>query len=302
MKFINDINLDNPDDRKGKDVQDISGTLELSMGVLLDQLGTTITNYNPGGTAVNGDQDVWWTSGQFANHEKISLNRQNLLDSFDVHAKLAFEQFNTYRNTLASINLNATQGLPFPVPFKLMAYTTSKSATKSAARTNSANHKIIYGPIEKTIIIGPLGRTSTRTYTAYETYITNSNGTLIYYRWLKTESDGAITSSTSGVTAPLVPNDVLVGSDITVSVSSVIAGFWETNKELTLHVDTDGDENLDNTEAWLLGTVKSISIPPNPNDSATVTMTVSSKSTSSTSTTNWTVGYSGVTYRDYCYK
>jgi hypothetical protein len=302
MKFINDINLNNAEDRKGKDVQDISDTLELSMGVLLDQLGTTITNYNPGGTAVNGGNDVWWTNGQIVNHETISLNRQNLLDSFDVYAKLAFEQFNTYRNTLASINLNATQGLSFPVPFKLMTYDTSKGATKSAARTNSANHKIIYGPITKNITIGPLGRTSNRTYTAYETYITNANGTVIYYRWLKIESDGAFTSSTSGVTAPLVPNDVLVGSDITVSVSSAIAEFWETNKELTLHVDTNGDENLDNTESWLLGTIKSISIPSNPNNPATVTMTVSSKSTSSTSTTNWTVGYSGVTYRDYCYK
>lgn len=161
MKFINDINLSNSGDVKGKEVQDTSDIFELSMSVILKKLFDSVTDYTP---------------------------RQDILNSFGIYAATAFQNYNTYRDTLFTINPNASNAtLGFPEKFPLTPFVTSDSITKTNARNNTANNRPLRG-VDGVIIavsgkrddvIGEYGVW----ITPYESYIKNANNTLKYYLW-----------------------------------------------------------------------------------------------------------------------
>jgi hypothetical protein len=161
MKFINDIDLSVNSDVKGKEVQETSDIIELSMAVLLKKLFDIVTEYS---------------------------SRQQILNSFSTYAASAFENYNSYRDTLFTINPNAsTGGLGFPERFPLTPVLSTEVATKTSARDGPGNKRVLRN------IDGTIVRTSgTRGsgileydvwITPHESYIKNTNGTLTYYMW-----------------------------------------------------------------------------------------------------------------------
>lgn len=101
-----------------------------------------------------------------------------------------------------------------------------------------------------------------------------------------TNVNGLIVGKTTGTTAALVPNDVTVGSDITVTITSGQAVGWDIGAVVACHVDTDGDDSLDTSEPWITGTLKSATL-------TTLIITVTNKSTFTAAISNWAVGYRG---------
>ena len=194
MEFINNINLNVVHDERGKEVQETSNILELSMAVLLKKLYDLIDAYNPGNVKI---PDEWWESDANDEHTAIATARQNLLNSFDVNAAKAFDDYHTYRNTLASINPTAAKGgLEFPGIFKFTPLQSTTALTKAQARTNSDYHRLLYGPKPDTNTIGRFSETTI--YSVYETYIKNTDNNIIYYRWKKIESNGNNFSTVDG--------------------------------------------------------------------------------------------------------
>lgn len=194
MKFINDIDLSVVHDVRGKEVQETSDILELSMAVLLKKLYDLIDAYNPGGVEI---PSAWYSSGANDEHTAIATARQNLLNSFDVNAVKAFDDYHTYQNTLATINPNAaTGGLEFPGIFKFTPLQSTTALTKAQARTNSNYHRLLYGPEPIETDVGRFKEITT--YSIYETYIKNTNNNIIYYRWKKIESNGNNFSAVDG--------------------------------------------------------------------------------------------------------
>lgn len=156
MKFINDIDLSVASDVRGKEVQETGDTLELTMAVLLKKLFDLVVEYSP---------------------------RQQVLNSFSVYAATAFENYNTYRDALFAINPNAsTGGLEFPERFPLTPVQSTVVLTKELARSVPANRRRTNAaPIKTTEGEGPLETNIIKL--EYESYVKNTNGTLLNYRW-----------------------------------------------------------------------------------------------------------------------
>jgi hypothetical protein len=167
MKFINDIDLSVPSDVNGKNIQDRSDTFELSMAV---QLRAIFDSISPATNSDNGTA------------------RQTLLNSFDVYAADAFEDFNAYRNTLYSINPNVNSGgLAFPETLPLTVALSTEETSKASARNGPGNKRVLRkvdGTIDRTSGTRGSGILEYDVWiTPYESYIKNTNGTLTYYRW-----------------------------------------------------------------------------------------------------------------------
>lgn len=190
MKFLKDINLDFSFDVDAKRVQETSDTLELTLAVMLNQIYNGIVSESLSFSTQNAN---WWNDMENL-HISTATERQSLLDSFDVYAGLAFEQYNIYRNTLLNINPNvSTGGLDFPKSFIFTPFVSNQSSTKNSARTTPEYRRLLYGPkeVKTTNQINQIEITTI--YSIYETYIKRTNGSIVYYRWKEVNTNGVIT-------------------------------------------------------------------------------------------------------------
>jgi hypothetical protein len=155
MKFINDIDLSVASDVRGKEIQENSDTLELSMAVLLGKIFDRVTTYSP---------------------------RQDILDSFSVYNATAFENYNVYRDALYAINPGSSAGgLSFPDRFPITPVQSTVELTKDLARTVEVNRRQAGEGVNSSEGSGLSEIDITKT--PYESYIKNADGTMLYYSW-----------------------------------------------------------------------------------------------------------------------
>jgi hypothetical protein len=92
--------------------------------------------------------------------------------------------------------------------------------------------------------------------------------------------------TTATTTSSLTPNSIPIGQQIFVIVPSGSVAGWVVGQPISLIVDTDGQDDPDATELWLLGNITSIA-------AGTLTFEVTSRTAQAGSASSWTLGYRG---------
>ncbi len=111
------------------------------------------------------------------------------------------------------------------------------------------------------------------------TFSRASSGTFV-------NANGLIVGKTAGTTSSITPNTQAIGSQVTVTVASGSVVGWVVGQAISLIVDTDGQDDPDATELWLLGNIVSTT-------DTTLVFSVTSRTTQAGSATSWTLGYRG---------
>jgi membrane protein YqaA with SNARE-associated domain len=111
------------------------------------------------------------------------------------------------------------------------------------------------------------------------TFSRASSGTFV-------NANGLIVGKTAGTTSSITPNTQAIGSQVTVTVASGSVVGWVVGQAISLIVDTDGQDDPDSTELWLLGNIVS-------STDTTLVFTVTSRTAQAGSATSWTLGYRG---------
>ena len=102
-------------------------------------------------------------------------------------------------------------------------------------------------------------------------------------------ANGIIVGKTAGTTSSITPSTISLNSEVTVTVASGSVVGWVVGQAVSLIVDTDGQDDADATELWLLGNIVSTTL-------TTLTFSVTSRTSKSGSATNWTLGYRGARF------
>ena len=95
-----------------------------------------------------------------------------------------------------------------------------------------------------------------------------------------------IVGKTAGTTSSITPSTQAISSQVTVTVASGSVVGWVVGQAISLIVDTDGQDDPDATELWLLGNIVS-------STDTTLVFTVTSRTAQAGSATSWTLGYRG---------
>jgi membrane protein YqaA with SNARE-associated domain len=111
------------------------------------------------------------------------------------------------------------------------------------------------------------------------TFSRASSGTFV-------NANGLIVGKTAGTTSSITPNTQAIGSQVTVTVASGSVVGWVVGQAISLIVDTDGQDDPDSTELWLLGNIVSTT-------DTTLVFSVTSRTAQAGSATSWTLGYRG---------
>jgi hypothetical protein len=111
------------------------------------------------------------------------------------------------------------------------------------------------------------------------TFSRASSGTFV-------NANGLIVGKTAGTTSSITPNTQAIGSQVTVTVASGSVVGWVVGQAISLIVDTDGQDDPDATELWLLGNIVSTT-------DTTLVFSVTSRTAQAGSATSWTLGYRG---------
>ena len=111
------------------------------------------------------------------------------------------------------------------------------------------------------------------------TFTRSSSGTFV-------NANGLIVGKTEGTTASITPSTQAIGSQVTVTVASGSVVGWVIGQAIALIVDTDGQDDPDATELWLLGNIVSTT-------ATELVFEVTSRTTQAGSATSWTLGYRG---------
>jgi hypothetical protein len=111
------------------------------------------------------------------------------------------------------------------------------------------------------------------------TFSRASSGTFV-------NANGLIVGKTAGTTSSITPSTQAIGSQVTVTVASGSVVGWVVGQAISLIVDTDGQDDPDATELWLLGNIVSTT-------DTTLVFSVTSRTTQAGSATSWTLGYRG---------
>jgi hypothetical protein len=111
------------------------------------------------------------------------------------------------------------------------------------------------------------------------TFSRASSGTFV-------NANGLIVGKTDGTTSSITPNTQAIGSQVTVTVASGSVVGWVVGQAISLIVDTDGQDDPDATELWLLGNIVSTT-------DTTLVFSVTSRTAQAGSATSWTLGYRG---------
>jgi hypothetical protein len=99
-------------------------------------------------------------------------------------------------------------------------------------------------------------------------------------------ADGLIVGKTTATTPSITPSIQAIGSQVNVTVPSGSVVGWVVGQPISLIVDTDGQDDPDANELWLIGNI--VSIVGN-----TLTFTVTSRTGQAGSASSWTLGYRG---------
>ena len=99
-------------------------------------------------------------------------------------------------------------------------------------------------------------------------------------------ANGLIVGKTAGTTSSITPSTQAIGSQVTVTVASGSVVGWVVGQAISLIVDTDGQDDPDATELWLLGNIVSTT-------GTTLVFEVTSRTAQAGSATSWTLGYRG---------
>jgi len=99
-------------------------------------------------------------------------------------------------------------------------------------------------------------------------------------------ANGLIVGKTEGTTSSITPSTQAIGSQVTVTVASDSVVGWVVGQAISLIVDTDGQDDPDATELWLLGNIVSTT-------GTTLVFEVTSRTAQAGSATSWTLGYRG---------
>jgi hypothetical protein len=97
-------------------------------------------------------------------------------------------------------------------------------------------------------------------------------------------ANGLIVGKTAGTTVSITPSTQAIGSQVTVTVASGSVVGWVVGQAISLIVDTDGQDDPDATELWLLGNIVSTT-------GTTLVFEVTSRTAQAGSATSWTLGY-----------
>jgi len=111
------------------------------------------------------------------------------------------------------------------------------------------------------------------------TFSRSSSGTFV-------NANGLIVGKTEGTTSSITPSTQTIGSQVTVTVASGSVVGWVIGQAISLIVDTDGQDDPDANELWLLGNIVAIG-------ANTLTFKVTSRTTQTGSASSWTLGYRG---------
>jgi len=104
-------------------------------------------------------------------------------------------------------------------------------------------------------------------------------------------ANGLIVGKTTATTTSITPTSIPIGQQIFVIVPSGSVAGWVVGQPISLIVDTDGQDDPDVNELWLLGNIVSTTYV---SDSVTLlTFEVTARSTQSGSASSWTLGYRG---------
>jgi hypothetical protein len=100
-------------------------------------------------------------------------------------------------------------------------------------------------------------------------------------------ADGLIVGKTTATTtSSLTPNSIPIGQQIFVIVPSGSVAGWVVGQPVSLIVDTDGQDDPDANELWLIGNITGIA-------AGTLTFEVTSRTAQAGSASSWTLGYRG---------
>jgi hypothetical protein len=99
-------------------------------------------------------------------------------------------------------------------------------------------------------------------------------------------ANGLIVGKTTGTTSSITPSTQAIGSQVTVIVPSGSVAGWVVGQPISLIVDTDGQDDPDATELWLLGNITGIA-------EGLLTFEVTSRTVQTGAATSWTLGYRG---------
>jgi hypothetical protein len=99
-------------------------------------------------------------------------------------------------------------------------------------------------------------------------------------------ANGLIVGKTTGTTSSITPSTQAIGSQVNVSVPSGSVAGWVVGQPISLIVDTDGQDDPDATELWLLGNITGTL-------GGILTFEVTARTGQAGTGTSWTLGYRG---------
>lgn len=102
-------------------------------------------------------------------------------------------------------------------------------------------------------------------------------------------ANGILVGKTAGTTTSITPSTTANGTSVTVTVASGSVVGWLVGQSVSLIVDTDGGNDNDATELWLVGTIVSTT-------ATELVFTVTEKTSTGGSATDWTLGYRGARF------
>ena len=106
---------------------------------------------------------------------------------------------------------------------------------------------------------------------------------------LFTNANGILVGKTTGTTTSITPSSTANGTSVTVTVASGSVVGWLVGQSVSLIVDTDGGNDNDASELWLVGTIVSTT-------ATQLVFTVTEKTSTAGSQTAWTLGYRGARF------
>lgn len=102
-------------------------------------------------------------------------------------------------------------------------------------------------------------------------------------------ANGILVGKTAGTTTSITPSTTTIGASVTVTVASGSVVGWLVGQSVSLIVDTDGGNDNDASELWLVGTIVSMT-------ATELVFTVTEKTATAGSATAWTLGYRGARF------
>lgn len=103
-------------------------------------------------------------------------------------------------------------------------------------------------------------------------------------------ANGILVGKTAGTTTSITPSAATIGTtQVTVTVASGSVVGWLIGQSVSLIVDTDGGNDNDVSELWLVGTIVSMT-------ATELVFTVTEKTATAGSATAWTLGYRGARF------